>query len=85
MRYAEYHVRLFATSWAVARQAPLSMGFFRQEYWSGVPSPAQGLNPGLLHWQVGSLPSEPPGEYIYTLLQSMKYTIVLCQKIYMVP
>ena len=30
-------VRLFATPWAVARQAPLSMEFSRQEYWSGLP------------------------------------------------
>ena len=30
-------VRLFATPWTVAHQAPLSMGFSRQEYWSGVP------------------------------------------------
>ena len=35
-------VRLFATQWTVARQAPLSMGFSRQEYWSGLPSPAPG-------------------------------------------
>ena len=32
-------VRLFATPWAVAYQAPLSMGFPRQEYWSGVSVP----------------------------------------------
>ena len=32
-------VRLFATPWAVAYQAPPSMGFSRQEYWSGVPLP----------------------------------------------
>ena len=31
------HVRLFVTPWTVARQAPLSMGFPRQEYWSGLP------------------------------------------------
>ena len=31
------HVQLFATSWTAAYQAPLSMGFSRQEYWSGVP------------------------------------------------
>ena len=31
------HVRLFATPWTTARQAPLSMGFSRQEYWSGLP------------------------------------------------
>ena len=32
-------VRLFSTPWAAAYQAPLSIGFSRQEYWSGVPSP----------------------------------------------
>ena len=32
----------FATPWTVAHQAPLSMGFFRQEYWSGLPRPAPG-------------------------------------------
>ena len=35
-------VRLFATPWTVARQAPLSMGFSRQEYWSGLPCPPPG-------------------------------------------
>ena len=40
---------LFATSWTVVRQAPLSMGFPRQEYWSGLPFPSPGefLNPGI--------------------------------------
>ena len=44
-----------ATLWTVARQAPLSMGFSRQEYWSGLPFPppgifpTQGSNPRLLH------------------------------------
>ena len=33
------HVRLFATLWTVACQGPLSMGFSRQEYWSGFPCP----------------------------------------------
>ena len=36
-------VRLFATPWTAAHQAPLSMGFSRQEYWSGVPSPSPFL------------------------------------------
>ena len=36
------HVRLFATPWTVAHQAPLSMGFSRQEYWSGLPFPTPG-------------------------------------------
>ena len=53
-------VRLFAIIWTVAHQAPLSMGFSRQEYWSGLPFllqgifPTQGSNPHLLHllnWQ----------------------------------
>ena len=47
------------TPCTIARQAPLSMGFSRQEYWSGLPCPplgiflTQGLNPHLLHWQAG--------------------------------
>ena len=36
------HVQLFATSWTVAHQAPLSFGFSRQEYWSGLPFPSPG-------------------------------------------
>ena len=50
------HVRLFLTPWTLARQAPLSMEFSRQEYWSGLPFSSlqgifltQGSNPGLLH------------------------------------
>ena len=35
-------VHLFVTQWTVARQAPLSMGFSRQEYWSGLPFPPPG-------------------------------------------
>ena len=56
-------VRLFATPWTVARQAPLSMGFARQEYWSGLSfsSPTQGSNPRLLHLQADSLLPEPSG------------------------
>ena len=38
-------VLLFATPWAVVHQAPLSMGFFRQEYWSGLPFPSPGYLP----------------------------------------
>ena len=41
-------VRLFASPWTVAQQAPPSMGFSRQEYWSGLPFPSPGdlPNPG---------------------------------------
>ena len=64
-------VQLFSTLWTIAPQAPLSMGFSRQEYWSGLPCPPPGElpNPGinprllrLLHWQAGSLPLVPPGK-----------------------
>ena len=36
------HVQLFATLWSVAHQAPLSIGFSRQEYWNGFPCPPSG-------------------------------------------
>ena len=57
-------VRLFATSWTVACQGPLSMGFSRQEYWSGLPFPSPedlpdpGIEPGSPVLQADSLPSE---------------------------
>ena len=41
------HVQLFATPWTVTHQAPLSMGFHRQEYWSGLPFPTPGDLPNL--------------------------------------
>ena len=43
------HIQLFATLRTVAHQAPLSMGFFRQEYWSVLPYPPLGdlPNPGI--------------------------------------
>ena len=43
------HVQLFETLWTVALQAPLFMGFFRQEYWSGLscPTPRNLPNPGI--------------------------------------
>ena len=43
------HIQLFVTPWTVARQAPLSMGFSRQEYWNGLPFPPPGNlpNPGI--------------------------------------
>ena len=54
------------TPWTVAHQAPLSMGFSRQEYWSELPFPALEdpshpvIRPRSPAWQVGSLLSEPP-------------------------
>ena len=61
-------VRLFATPWTVAYQAPLSMGFSRQECWSGLPFPSPGdlpdpgIEPGSPTLQTDALPSEPPGK-----------------------
>ena len=61
----------FGTLWTVTHQAPLSMGFFRQEYWSGLPFPSSG---GLSHTGIepasptasalsgGFFTSEPPGK-----------------------
>ena len=42
VRYCSSHVRLFATLWTMAHQAPLSKGFSRQEYGSGLPCPPPG-------------------------------------------
>ena len=61
-------VRLFATLWAVAYQALPSMGFSRQEYWSGLPFPSPGdlPDPGIKArsptLQADTLTSEPPGK-----------------------
>ena len=61
-------VQLFATLWTVAYQAPQSMGFSRQEYWSGVPFPSPGdlPNPGIeprsRALQADALLSELPGK-----------------------
>ena len=43
------HVQLFATIWTISRQTPLSIGFPRQEHWSGLPCPSPGdlPNPGI--------------------------------------
>ena len=62
------HVQLFATLWTVARQSPLSMGFSRQKYWSGLPFPSPGdlpnpgIKPGSPALQADALSSEPPGK-----------------------
>ena len=75
-------VRLCATLWTAVCQAPLSMGFSRQEYWSGCHDLLQGINPtrfvpnpGIkptcvksnLHWQESSLLLMPPGKPIECL------------------
>ena len=60
-------VQLFATVWTVGHQAPLSMGFSRQEYWSALPFPSPedlpdpGIEPRSPALQADALPSEPIG------------------------
>ena len=48
-------VQLFATPWTVAYQAPLSMGFSRQLYWSGLPFPSPNDTEGKYQMHVGYL------------------------------
>ena len=64
------HVQLLATSWTAAYQDPPSMGFSRQEYWSGVPLPSLSSqvcgnykNMSLMTWGVRGATREPPGEW----------------------
>ena len=63
-------VWLFVTPWTVTHQAPLSMGFSRQEYWRGLPSPEDlpdpGIEPGSPTLQADAFTSEPPGSYVHT-------------------
>ena len=80
-------VRLFATPWTVAYQAPLSMGFSRQEYWSVLPFPSPGdlPNPGFKPWspalQTDALPSKPPGRVLFLAgLELNRYRVGRCQQ-----
>ena len=72
------HVQLFVTPWTIAHQVPLSMGFSRQEYWSGLPFPTPGdlpdpeIKPGSPALQADSLPFEPQGKPIILLTASPK-------------
>ena len=72
-------IQLFSTPWTVARQAPLSLEFFRQEYWSGLPFPIPGdlTDPGLKSVFLaspvlasGSFTTEPPGKPIESISHS---------------
>ena len=84
-------VLIFVTPWAIAGQAPLSMGVSRQEYWSGLPCPAPGdlPNPGIeptshisMHWQMGSLPLVLPRKILFStwgpLSQQYQYYLGTC-------
>ena len=66
-------VRLFATLWTIAYQAPPSMEFSRQEYWSGLPFPSPGdlpdlgIEPRSPAFQADALTSEPPGKPVTSI------------------
>ena len=71
-------VQLFVTPWTAAHQAPVSMGFSRQEYWSRLPFPSPGdiPDPGIEPWspalQTDSLPSEPQCVFSINLRKDYK-------------
>ena len=79
------HVQLLATLWTVACQAPLSMEFSRQEYWTGLPCPPPGdlpnpgIKPGFPTLWAESLSSKPLGNIIagakimYKILNNYTY------------
>ena len=66
------------TPWTVALQAPLCMGFSREEYWNGLPFPSPGdlpnpgIEPGSPALQADSLPAEPPGKPSHLILSNIK-------------
>ena len=72
------HVQLLATSWTAAHQAPPSMGFSRQEYWSGVPLPSPGdlpdseiepMSPALAGELITTEPSGKPYKCHFWLME----------------
>ena len=73
----------FAIPWTVECQAPLSMGFPRQEYWSGLPFILQGIFPSqgstlhLLHWQEDSLPLSHEGSPVLGTALDKCYLLLL--------
>ena len=76
-------VRLFVTPWTVAPQAPLPMGFPKQDYWSALPCllgdlSNRGSNVRLLHWQVDSLPLHHLGKPYMCVCLSLYIHISVC-------
>ena len=80
------HVQLFVTLWTIAHQAPLSMGFSRQKYWSELPCPPPedfphpGIEPCLLflrHWQAVSFPLAHLGSIVAVLAQLLSTLFLL--------
>ena len=77
-------VQLFVTLWTVVCQASLSLGFSKQEYWSGLPFPSpwdlpdSGIEPGSPALEADALTSESPGkpqEALYMCIYSFSYVL----------
>ena len=74
--------RLFETPWTVAYQGPLSMGFSRQEYWSGLPFPSPGdlpnpgIKPGSPELQADALSFEPPEKKAKSTANQLCHAII---------
>ena len=76
------HVRFLATPWAAAYQALLSMGFSRQEYWSGVPLPSPLIVRGYRNFSVSTYTAFGDGGYflkqsVYSSSSRDAYNLVL--------
>ena len=76
-------VQLFATPWTVAYQAPPSMGFSKQEYWSGLPFPSPGdlpdpgIEPGLSHCRQTLYPLSHQGsQHMYIYISHLLYPLM---------
>ena len=80
------HVQLCATLRTIAHPAPLSKGFFQQEYWRGLPRlpPGDLPDPGskpclsrLLHWQASSLPTSTTWDPVYDIYVIYKINTII--------
>ena len=74
-----HHFQLFVTLWTVVCQAPLSMGFSRQEYWSGLPLPPPGDVPNIPWFKLASIMSPVLTGEFFTLVPPMKPKSTLTQ------
>ena len=80
-------VRIFAAPWTVAYQVPPSMGFSRQEYWSGLPFsspedlPNPGIEPGSPAFQADALTSEPPGKPNWSIVDLQNCVSFRCMAV----
>ena len=80
------HAQLFVTPWTVAHQAPLSIGFPRQESWSGLPFPSPGdlpdpgIKPRLPALAGGFFTTEPPGKTILSQYKLRKKHFIIFKK-----